>query len=220
METYYHILKTMELFRGIGKEDLLTMLSCLSARKAQYKKGSFIFLAEEKVDYVGAVLSGSIQIIREDIWGNRVIIATAEAGDLFAEAYSCAEMESITVSVTAAEDCEILLMDYRRIIHTCTSSCSFHSRLIENMIRILANKNIQLIQKINILGQRNTREKLLAYLGEQAKLTGSKSFEIPFNRQELADYLCVDRSAMSSELGKLRDEGLLEFDRSRFFLKN
>lgn len=219
METYYHILQKMGLFKDIEKDNLLSMLECLSARKVKYNKGEFIFQADEKVDYVGAVLSGSIQIIKEDIWGNRTIIATASPGELFAEAYSCAEMDSITVSVVASEDAEVLLIDYRKIVFTCATSCVFHSKLIENMIKVLANRNIQLIQKINILGQRSTREKLLAYLGEQAKAAGSKYFDIPFNRQELADFLCVDRSAMSSELGKLRDEGIIEFERSHFLLK-
>ncbi|MGI6751376.1 MAG: Crp/Fnr family transcriptional regulator [Anaerovoracaceae bacterium] len=219
MELYFHILEKMSLFKDIEKENLLSMLECLSARKVKFRKGEYVFQAEDKVDYVGAVLAGSIKIIKEDLWGNRTIIATAFPGELFAEAYSCAEMDSITVSVVASEDSEVLLIDYKKIIYTCSSSCVFHSKLIENMIKVLAKRNIQLIQKINILGQRNTREKLLAYLGDQAKEAGSKYFDIPFNRQELADYLCVDRSAMSSELGKLRDEGILEFERSHFLLK-
>lgn len=218
MEKYLDPLKNCPLFAEINGSELQTLLGCLSAVKKHYKKNEFIFMANDAATAVGIVLSGSVRILQEDFWGNRTILSHIESGGLFGEAFSCAQADRIPVSVLAAEKSDILLIDYRRIITTCTSSCAFHTALIQNMLRILAEKNIMLTQKIEILTRHTTREKLLAYLSSQAIKAGSDSFQIPFNRQELADYLSVDRSAMSNELGKMRDDGIIKFDRSRFEL--
>lgn len=195
------------------------LLDCLSAVERHYEKNSFIFMENDAVTSIGVVLSGKVHIVQEDFWGNRTILAETGPGGLFGEAFSCAETEKLPVSVLAASDADILLIDYRRIITTCSSACIFHTGLIKNMLWILAGKNIMLTQKIEILTKRTTRQKLLSYLSAQAIQAGSHSFEIPFNRQELAEYLSVDRSAMSNELGKMRDEGILSFARNRFELE-
>ena len=166
----------------------------------------------------GMVETGKLQIIKEDYWGNRSIIETAGPGDVFGEAFSCAEIVPVPVSVVAAEQTRVLLFDYQKLLTTCSSSCEFHTRVIKNMIRILAEKNIMLMQKMEHITKRSTREKLLSYLSTQAFIKKSSSFDIPFNRQELADYLSVDRSAMSAELSRMRDEGMIRFKKNHFTL--
>ena len=167
---------------------------------------------------MGVVLTGSLHIVQEDFWGRRTILTHIGPGELFGEAFAFAELERLPVSAMAAEDAEVLLLDQRKIMSPCPEACGFHSDLVGNMLRILARKNVGLVQKIAHLTRRSTREKLLSYLSIRAREAGSGSFSIPFNRQELADYLAVDRSALSNELSKMRDEGILEFDRNEFEL--
>ena len=218
IEQYTQVLESNLLFQGIGTGELDDMLRCLDVRTARYPKDSAIFLTGNPPRWVGMVLKGTVQVVRDDIFGNRSILAKLLPGDLFGEAFACAESNALPVSVLAVTDCDVLLMDYRRIITTCSSSCVFHSRLIENMMRILAQKNLNLNQKIEILSTRSTREKVMAYLSIQAAGQGSSRFDIPFNRQELADYLSVERSALSRELGAMEREGLISFSKNSFQL--
>lgn len=219
MKKYLGMLKKCPLFDKIEEKDLENMLYCLSAKNKIYKKNDFIFSEEDKPTYVGIIVSGSVCVVKEDFWGNRSILAKLGEGDLFGEAFSCAEIESLPVSVVASENTEVILIDYKKIITTCSAACVFHSHLINNMIKILANKNIMMTRKIQHIAKRTTREKLLSYLSEQAIKCKSNEFKIPFNRQELADYLSVDRSAMSNELSKMRDEGIIEFSKNEFKIK-
>ena len=219
MEKYFDTLKRCPLFAQIEAESLGKLLACLGAAVRSFSKGEFIFSAGDAISSVGVVLSGGVHVLQEDYWGHRTILAFVAPAQLFGEAFSCAEAESLPVSVQAAEDSEILLVDYSRITTTCPSACGFHSRLIQNMMRILAQKNILLTQKIEIVTHRTIRERLLAYLSAQAVAVGTSHFTIPFDRQELADYLAVDRSAMSAELTKMRAEGLIWTSRSAFELR-
>ncbi|NCB52664.1 MAG: Crp/Fnr family transcriptional regulator [Clostridia bacterium] len=219
MEENLSFLSQVSLFRGIAADDLRGMLGCLNARKKFYRKQDIILLEGQDVSSVGIVLAGRAQIIKEDYMGNRNIMAEVLPGQLFAEAFSCVHTDKLPVTVLSVADSEIMWIDYRRIITVCSSACKFHTKLVENMLAVLAFKNIQLNQKIEHLSKRTTREKLLSYLSDQAEKCGDE-FDIPFNRQELADYLCVDRSAMSNELCKLRDEGLLDFHFRHFLLKS
>ncbi len=219
MSGYHKILISSSLFVGISEGEIEPLLSCLSAKKRQYEKNAFIFSENESVSSVGLILSGGVHVIKEDYWGNRDILAHLGPGELFAEAFSCAEMAKLPVSVIAIEKAEVLLIDCQKIITTCPTSCAFHTRLIQNLLQILASKNILLMQKIEQLSKRTTKEKLLAYLSAESKKAASSTFTIPFNREELADYLSVDRSAMSNELSKMRDAELLTFSRNHFELK-
>ena len=219
MKNYLEVLKNCALFDNINEKELEGLLKCLLAKHKTFKKNEFIFCEDDKPTYVGIVLSGSVCVVKEDFWGNRAILAKLGEADLFGEAFSCAEVERLPVSVVASENTQVLLIDYKRIITTCSSACAFHSNLINNMIKILAIKNIRMTQKIHHIVKRTTREKLLSYLSEQALIYKSDRFKIPFNRQELADYLSVDRSAMSNELSKLRDEGIIEFNKNEFKIK-
>jgi CRP-like cAMP-binding protein len=206
-----------QLFSGIKGEERESLLKCLQASKRRYKKGELVFTAGD-APAVGLLQSGAVQVTSEDPAGNRAIIGRMEPGDLFGEAFACAGAEKMPFSVEAVSDSEVLLIDVKRILVTCPTACPFHARLIENLMAILARKNILLGSKIRHLSRRSTREKLLSYLSENAREAGSRTFAIPFNRQELADYLCVERSAMSAELSKLKAEGFLDFNKNRFTL--
>ncbi|MDR3341567.1 MAG: Crp/Fnr family transcriptional regulator [Treponema sp.] len=212
------ILGTCPLFTGIDEADREKLLDCIGATQKKVEKNGFVCMAGEPVRFVEVVLSGAVHIVQDDFWGNRVILARIEPGDLFGEAFSCAEIAESSVSVMAVEESLLLLIDYRKILTTCSSVCGFHEGLIKNMVRILAERNIMLVQKIEHITRHTTREKLLSYLSSQARRVKSNVFDIPFNRQELAEYLSVDRSAMSNELSKMRDDGIVRFQRNHFEL--
>lgn len=213
-----HEIKKCPLFAGIEENQLESLLGCLTATKRTYMKDKFIFRADDHAEFVGIVMSGRVYIIQEDFWGNRVILTHAGSGGLFGEAFSCAEINKLPVSVIAAEKSEIVLINYRKIVTACSSACIFHTQLIKNMLRILAEKNIMLTRKMEHLSKRTTREKILSYLSVQAVRKKSCTVESPYNRQELADYLCVDRSALSRELSLMQKEGLLRYDKNKFEL--
>ena len=218
MEKYLETIQGCALFSGIEEPQLRTLLSCLAAVSRSYERNTFVFSAGDAVSSVGVVLSGSVHVLQEDYWGNRRILSHIGVSGMFGEAFSCAETEHIPVSVLAAEKAEILLLDYKRIITSCSSACGFHTTLIQNMMKILAQKNVLLTQKMEIVTHRTTRERLLAYLSAQAVRAGSSCFTVPFNRQQLADFLSVERSAMSAELSRMQTEGLLRTNRSEFEL--
>ncbi|MDR3240196.1 MAG: Crp/Fnr family transcriptional regulator [Clostridiales bacterium] len=210
--------KNCPLFAGIAESDLKSLLACLSAKQRRYDKGNFIFSAGQRPGSVGIVLSGRVHLLKEDAWGNQNLFAEIGEGDLFAEAIVCAGVDKFPISAAAVENTETLWLDYKRVITSCTSACVFHTALIANMLRVLARKNILLVDKLEILSKRTTREKLLAYLSEQAKRNGSRAFDIPFNRQRLADYLSAERSALSAELSKMQADGLILFHKNHFQL--
>ena len=222
MKQYSSVLEKCALFQNIyerNKEsDITEMLKCLSENVMNVHKNQTILAEGELTQKVGIVLSGAVQVIREDYYGNRSIVASLETAQLFGEVFVCAGIDRIPVSVIAAKDSEIMMLDCKKIITTCNNMCQFHNQLVYNMVRILAGKNLMLNQKLEILSKRTTREKLMTYLLSQAKLHNSNSFTIPYDRQELADYLSVERSAMSTEIGKLRKEGILECKKNYFRL--
>ena len=214
MKKIFETIKDNPLFQGIAFSDFEQMYGCLSARTAKYRKGDIVLLAGDTVNFVGLLLSGSVNIIKEDMEGRITIIAEAAVSEVFGEVFACAGITQSPVTVQAAEDAEIFFIDYRKIITSCSSACPFHTKLIENMLRLIAGKTLLLTQKIEILSKRSTREKLLCFFETQRG--AARKFVIPFSREELAHYLCVDRSAMSNELCKMRDEGLLKFDKNSF----
>lgn len=208
----------VSLFDGITEQELDSLLPCLSGRREWFEEGEYILMAGERPELVGMVLSGSVFVLTDDFWGNRTIMAHVEPGGLFGEAFSFAHVDSLPVHVMASEKTEVLFVNCERIITVCPSACEFHNRLVRNMLKILAEKNIALTQKIGHMGRRTTREKILSYLSEQAKRAGGDSFIIPLNRQEMADYLAVDRSALSKELSRLKHEGQISFHKNHFRL--
>jgi len=215
----YKVLEKCPLFSGISGVKIQKLLECLAAKQNFFAKNGYIFTAGEKTDALGVILNGAALIINDDFWGKRQIVARIEKGGLFGEAFACAGTEELPVSVMAAEDSEVLFIKCRRIITPCSAACPFHIDLNRNLTLLLAGKNMALIQKMEYLTKPNTREKLLAYFSEQARLAGSGSFEIPFNREELADYLSVERSAMSAELSRMKDDGLIHYKKNYFELR-
>lgn len=218
MKEFYPVLEKCLLFEGICMEDLSAMLGCIGGRVLEAAKGSAVFREGDPARYVGMVLSGAVRLVREDYYGNRSIVAHIAPGELFGETYACAGVQAMPVSVVADTDSKVLLMDCRRITTSCSNACAFHSRIVFNLLRMVATKNLVFDQKIQITSQRTTREKLMAYLLNEAKLRGSSRFSIPYDRQGLADYLEVDRSGLSAEISKLRREGVLESEKNWFVL--
>ena len=217
MPENFEKIKTAPLFFGIDEAELPELLEALDARSRRYQKGEIIMPEGEKTDSLGLVMSGSVLIVQDDFWGNRNLLAAAGPGELFAEAFACVQARA-PVSVLCKTDGRVLYLDTHAVFSPCEKGCTQHRTLSQNLIRVLAEKNMQLNEKAGYLSQRSTREKLLAYLSAQARRTGSASFRIPFDRQQLADFLSVNRSAMSAELSKMQREGLLRAERSDFTL--
>ncbi|MBE7045276.1 MAG: Crp/Fnr family transcriptional regulator [Ruminococcaceae bacterium] len=218
MKKYFPVLRKCTLFDQVADEDLIALLGCLGARVQSYQKKDTVLSEGETATHIGILLSGSVQMIQHDYFGNRSIVSEIHASQLFAESFACAGDAELPVSVIANEPSEVMFINCNRVMYTCANACAFHGKIIYNLMKTMANKNILFHQKLQITSKRTTREKLMTYLLQQAKRKGKNSFEIPFNRQELADYLEVDRSGLSAEISKLRDEGILKSDRSRFEL--
>jgi len=218
MKKYIGVLKKTKLFSGVGEEDISSLLSCLGARFQSYKKGEYILREGEHLSDIFILVEGKIHIQKDDYWGNRSILSVLSVGEMFGEAYSSPESGVILNDVVAMEDSSVIFFDVRRILTTCSSACRFHNMIVQNMFFAISDKNRRLVQKLGHMSGRTTRAKLISYLSEEAKRQGSSAFTVPFNRQQLADYLSVDRSAMSNELCKMRDEGLIRFEKSRFEL--
>ena len=219
MEKILDILALCPLFFGIRQEDMGAMLSCLGAKQKSFSKGEIILGEGAPAELIGVVLSGMVQVVREDYFGNRSMMAKLGPAEMFAEAFALAGVEGMPVNVVAAENSEVMLIDVSRISRPCAKACGFHQQMIYNLMRILALKNLACNQKIEVVSRRSTREKLMAYLLLQAKRAKKSTFLIPFDRQELADYLEVDRSGLSTEIGKLRREGVIDCEKNRFTIK-
>ncbi|MBQ8164320.1 MAG: Crp/Fnr family transcriptional regulator [Clostridia bacterium] len=218
MKKYISILKRTRLFAGVGDDEILSMLGCLQAKLRTYKKGEYVFRQGEHIDNITVLAEGKLHIQSDDYWGNRSIINMIGIGEMFGEAYAAPGSGAILNDVVAVEDSSVIFFDVRRILTVCSSACKFHSTVVQNLFFAISEKNRKLVQKLGHMSKRSTREKLISYLSEQAKYQNSATFTIPFNRQQLADFLSVDRSAMSNELCKMRDEGLITFDKNRFTL--
>lgn len=218
MEKFFDVLSRCSLFEGIDPSDYSVMLECLGARVMGFGKGQEIFSEGDEAVYIGIVLSGAVQIVKEDYYGNRSIVDRMEPGELFGESFACADGGPLPVNVVAAESCEIMLLGSRRISTSCSKACGFHSKLIYNLLKIVSRRNLVFNRKLEILSKRTTREKLMTYLMYEAKRQGRQEFSIPFDRQALADYLGVERSAMSAELSRLQRDGVLTTDRNHFCL--
>lgn len=204
------------LFSGITPEDRKALLDCITYRIANVKKGEMISLEEEQIQQIGIILSGSVDIIKEDVWGSKTLLLRLGKDEMFGETFACGEDNHSVVTFFAPENAEILFLPFYRVMHNCTMACVFHHRLMENMVGIIAKKNRDYLQKIEIISKRTIREKLLTYLSFQAQVQESRYFELPLGRVELAEYLCVDRSALTRELAKMKQDGLIDYDKNCF----
>ena len=219
MEKYIEILKRTQLFSGVSDTEISAMLSCLQTKLLTFQKGDYVFREGERIDNITVLVKGKLLVQHDDFWGNRNIVNVIRVGEMFGEAYVAPESGSLLNDVIAEEDSAVIFFDVRKILTVCSTACRFHSMVIQNLFFAISEKNRKLVQKIGHMSKRSTRAKLLSYLSEEAKRQNSSHFTIPFTRQQLADFLCVDRSAMSNELCKMRDEGLLQFDKNQFTLR-
>ena len=219
MKEFFSILAASPLFSGVTENELDAMLTCLAAKTEQFPKDVFLLHPGDTVEEIGMVLSGCALVVQEDIWGNRSILSKAGPGQTFAEVFACAPGAVLNVSVEAESAVTVMFLHIRRVLSVCPSACSHHSRIIRNLLGELAEKNLRLNEKLTHMGQRTTRAKLMSYFSAEAQRRSVYEFDIPFSRQQLADYLGVERSGLSVELGKMRDDGLLDFHKSHFLLK-
>ena len=219
MKDFLPVIRSSQLFSGISESELTAMLSCLRAEKKGFPKEAFVLRAGDTAESIGLVLTGSVLVIQEDIWGNRNILSKARPGQSFAAAFACAPGSVLDVSVIAETPVTVLFLNVKRVLNVCPSACAHHSRIIRNLLGELAEKNLRFSEKLTHMGQRTTRAKLMSYFSAEAQRLGKYEFDIPFSRQQLADYLAVERSGLSIELGKMRDEGLLDFHKNHFVLK-
>ena len=211
------VLRRARLFQGMDAADVDSILTCLGARERSFAKGEAVLRSGEAVRAVGVTLSGSVLVTAEDFWGNRSIIEHVGEAEAFGLAFACLG-KAARFTVTAAEPARILFLDIERVMASCTSACRFHQQLIRNLASTLATKNLELSRTAGILAQRTIRGKVLEYLSDQARQAGTSAFSIPLTRQQMADLLAVDRSSLSVELSKMRNDGLIRFNRNRFEL--
>lgn len=205
-----------QLFAGIRKEDMPGMLGCIGYHIRSFEKGAVIAFEAETINHVGVVLTGKVDMVKEDLWGNRTMLVRMGKDEVFGETFACGEGSLSMVTFVAAEDSEVLFLSFCRVMHTCTHACAFHQTLIENMVRIIARKNRELMRKVEVVSKKSLREKVLAYLSIQAQQQTARTFEIPLGRSELAEYLCADRSALTRELAKMQEEGIIDYHRNTF----
>ena len=216
---YGPVLARCPLFRGMGAEELPALLDCLGAAPRRVEKGETVLAAGDPATHLGVVLAGRVQVSRLTAEGQRIVMGELGPGQLFAESFACARAEVLPVTAVAAAGGAVLLLDSRRLAAPCSAACAFHGRLISNLLSVLADKNLFLAGKVEHLAGRTIRERLLSYLEELSARTGRDAVTVPFDRQALADYLCVDRSALSRTIGQLTREGVLAAERNRFVLK-
>ena len=219
MKDFLPMIRASRLFSGVSERELEAMLACLRPETKDYPKDAFVLRAGDTAEAVGLVLSGTILMLQEDVWGNRNILSKAGPGQIFAAAYACAPGSVLNVSVLAETPVTVLFLNVGRVLTLCPAACAHHSRIIRNLLGELAGKNLRLGEKLTHMGQRTTRAKIMSYLSAEAQRLGTYELDIPFSRQQLADYLGVERSGLSLELGKMKQDGLLEFHKNHFELK-
>lgn len=218
MKNNAKILQECSLFQDLTENQISSVLKCVKVKTTSFAKDEYILHAGETTDFIGLILSGSAFMIQEDLWGNRNIIAPLHPGDFFAEIFAAKPGAVLNSSVVAAEDCEVYSLNIDRLLRVCPNSCDHHHHIVRNLVTVLANKTLLLNDKITHVSKRKTRDKLMSYLSSEAIRQGSLSFTIPYNRQQLADYLCVERAAMCTELSRLQEEGILKTNHSHFQL--
>lgn len=218
LKNYEKDWEKIPLFSGIHGKDMGSLLHCLRGFVKTYAKGEYIVLYNESVECVGIVLEGSVHMIKEDLRGNKSIMAAIEEDELFGETFACGADLISTVAFVAAAPVKILFVHFNKVMRSCSNSCEFHHKLIENMVTLMANKNARLMEKLDITSKRTLREKIAAYLMIQAQRNKNTVFTISLGRLELADYLCVDRSALTRELGNMKRAGMIDFKKNTFHI--
>ncbi len=216
MEKYIPILKKCALFRNIEEKDLDRLLHCLDSQLRSYAAEEYIFLSGDEVNYVGILVSGVIEIMKESLAGNKHIVTFLGPSNMFAEGIVCTANRISPVTVQAKEAAVVLMIPYERIIKSCGNSCSFHVSLIQNMMVVLGERNVTLNRKLELLTLKGMREKIASFLINEVRDKRSNTFQIMLNRSELADYLNVSRTSMCRELARMKEDGLIDYYGSSF----
>ncbi len=218
MEQYYPVMNKCPLFRNIGEVEFGHLIKCLGAQIKHYKEEEYVFLSGDQINYIGIVFTGVLEIMKENLAGNKHILAMVGPSDMFAEGIVCTSRRISPVSVRVKEDADVLFIPYEKMIKSCGNTCSFHLSLIQNMMVILGEKNFILNRKLELLTLKGMREKLASYLLSVSNDRGSDMFQINLNRTDLADYLNVSRTSMCRELARMKDEGILDYYSNSFKL--
>ena len=213
-----HFMDTVQssLFDGISPEERVTMLTCFGYYLGSFQKGETVAMEGSYIRHFGIVLSGSVDMVKEDIWGNRTLLVRSKKDDVFGETFACGEDKMSNVRFLASEDASVLFLSFDRVMHNCANACTCHRKISDNMVRVIAAKNRELMRKIEVVSKRTIREKVLSYLSLLAQTQESRYVEVPMGRLELAEYLCVDRSALTRELAKMQEEGIIDYDKNIF----
>lgn len=208
------------LFDKICREDTTHLVQCLQAHQKQYKKGEYAVFDDMPVQYVCAVLSGRIFMETIDQFGNKCLYTEIRSRSLLGEPNLYPDSQGCNVNYTAITDCSLLLMEYGRLLHPCSRACPCHRQLIENFIGLLIQKNQLLMQKIDIVSKKSLRDRIQTYLLFLMRQQRSATVTCPLNRTELAEFLCVNRSAMTREIYRMQKEGLIELQKQTIRLKD
>ena len=218
IEKYYNQIKNSPVFYGMNDDELRGLLECFSARIRKYEKEEMIIRQGDMISNIYLILAGEVNIEKDSYWGRRIIIARLSRNDNLALSFVGSKDVESSIDAIAIKETLVLVLGYEKCTSMCQNACTRHKVLINNLFQILSKENIELIQKIENVSQKTIRDKLLTYLSNEAQKRHTNSFDIHFNRQDLADYLNVDRSAMSFELSKLQKEGLIEYNKNHFEL--
>jgi len=218
MQLNMTLLQHTPLFKGIPAEELNALFTCIGARQLSYGKNEFIFFNGTEVNAIGIVLTGRVQVIKEDVFGNRAVLNNLGPGSVFGESFVCSATYALTVSVLAAEAAGVLFIPFDRVMHICPSACRFHNAVIKNMVEMLAYKNVKLIEKLEVTTKHSLREKILTYLSQLAQEQAGTTVRSPLGRIDLADFLGADRSSLTRELNRMKKEGLINYDKNTYTL--
>ncbi|MGM0380128.1 MAG: Crp/Fnr family transcriptional regulator [Bacillota bacterium] len=215
-----NIFKNIQLFNNIDKKDIKKVLNCLKAYEKNYSKKEYIINPGDNIEIIGVVLEGQVNIIKETISGNEIVIANINKYGIFGESYAVLNKDNFPLSVKAIKPTKILFLEYQKLISTCHNQCCFHKKLIDNLLKLLAKKNMRLNTRINCVTKKNIKEKLLFYLIEEMNLIEKKTIQIPFNRKELSNYLATNRSSLSRVLSNLKKNKVIDYHKNSFKLLN
>ncbi len=218
MQINPYILEKSMLFSGIAANNFNAVLGCVGARIQTFAKGEYISLSSGQLRAIGLVLKGRVLLLKEDVYGNRNILNTLEIGEVFGESFVCGGAYTLTISIQAAEETEVLFLSFDRVMHVCPNACEFHNQLITNMVTMIARKNLSLLEKLEVTTRHSLREKILAYLSQLAQRQGNTTVTSPMGRMELADFLGVNRSALTRELGNMQDEEIIQYEKNTYTL--
>ena len=220
MQNYYNQIKNSPIFFGMKEDELKGLLECFNARIRNYDEGEVIIRQGDIINNIYLILEGSVNIEKDSYWGRRIIVSRLGVNNNIALSFVASKNITSGIDAIAIGKTKLLILNYEKCTSMCQNACTRHKVLINNLFEILSKENIELLQKIENISQKTIREKLLTYFSNEARKNKSNIFEIPFNRQDLADYLNIDRSAMSFELSKMQKEGLIKFEKNKFILKN